>query len=99
MLFDVQVATEPDGTIISVVGDVDLASLPRLASALERTETPVRTIDLRSVDWFDPLCTGVLVAAALRTRRQGGSLLVVATGAVAEMLAETRLDSVLSVES
>ena len=99
MLFDVQVSTGPDGTVVSVVGDVDVASLPRLASALERAPAPVLAIDLRSVDWFDPLCIGVLVAADLRTRRQGESLQVRATGSVAEMLAETRLDSVLGVES
>jgi anti-anti-sigma factor len=99
MLFDVQVTTEPDCTVISVVGDVDLASLPRLASALEREPAAVLTIDLRSVDWFDPLCTGVLVAADARARRQGGSLKVRATGTVSDMLAETRLDSVLDVES
>ena len=99
MLFDVQVSSGSDGTVVSVVGDVDLASLPRLASALERAPAPVLVVDLRSVDWFDPLCTGVLVAADLRTRRQGASLQVRATGSVAEMLAETRLDSVIGVES
>ncbi len=99
MLFDVQVATDADATVVSVVGDVDLATLPRLAAVLDGVATSERIVDLRSVDWFDPLCLGVLLSADLRARRQGGSLVVRATGQVAELLAEARLDSVLQVDS
>lgn len=105
--------------MVTVIGDVDLASLPRLAATLEdlgtgepaatapgpgrpesdAARTAVRIVDLRSVDWFDPMCLGVLLSADLRARRQGASLVVRATGAVAGLLEETRLDSVLEIES
>jgi len=96
VLFDMQV-TDHDGTeVVTVVGDVDLAGLPRLHAALEsRAERVV--VDLRAVDWFDPVCLGVLLAANLRATRRGGSLTVVATAAVAEMLADTGVDQVLAV--
>lgn len=98
MLFDVQVTTAGSATVVTVIGDVDLASLPRLAAALDDYSTGDRVLDLRSVDWFDPICFGVLLTADLRARRQGGSLVVKAAGAVAALLEETRLDSVLEIE-
>ena len=79
-----------------MVGDVDLATLPRLASALDSLGGEV-TIDLRSVDFIDPVCLGALVAANLRAGRRGGSFTVVATGAVEAMLEESGLTRILTV--
>ena len=98
MLFDVQVTTRDSAEVISVIGDVDLATLPRMAAALDGATAEVVEVDLRSVDWFDPLCLGVLIAADLRVRRRGGALVVRADGQVADMLAESRVDTVLTVQ-
>ena len=84
--------------MISVIGDVDLATLPRMAAALDGATAEAVEVDLRSVDWFDPLCLGVLIAADLRVRRRGGALVVRADGQVADMLAESRVDTVLTVQ-
>lgn len=103
MLFDIQRRTEGDTEVVAVLGDVDLASLPRLATALgELGATPPseRTIiDLGGVDYLDPVCLGVLLAADLRVRRAGGVLTVLASGAVRSLLADSRLTEILEVRS
>lgn len=97
MLFDATV-TETDGRpTLRVVGDVDLASLPTLQSAVASLEGSGAVIDLSSVDFFDPVCLGVLLAADLRARRRGASVEVVADGNVARLMADTRLDEILAV--
>lgn len=88
--------------MVTVIGDVDLASLPRLASALgdlgdSRPNGDV-TLDLRGVDYIDPVCLGALVAADLRVRRAGGVMTVLARGAVRALLDETRLSEIITVE-
>jgi anti-sigma B factor antagonist len=97
VLFDVQVSDVHAVMVARVVGDVDLATLPQLQTALERLDGPEVAIDLRSVDWIDPICLGVLLAAALRARRRDGTLTVVAVDAVAELLAEIGLDRLITV--
>ncbi|MEZ5237745.1 MAG: STAS domain-containing protein [Microthrixaceae bacterium] len=96
MLFDVRSHEEGATTVVSVVGDVDLASLPRFAEALSATRGPT-TIDLTGVDFFDPVCLGVLVAADLRSRREGTALGVIVGAAVGSLLAEARLEGILKV--
>ncbi|MCO5318630.1 MAG: STAS domain-containing protein [Microthrixaceae bacterium] len=96
VLFDVRSHRDEGVEVVSVVGDVDLASLPQLASRLASLDGPVR-LELGSVDFFDPVCLGVLVAADLRARRHGSALEVVVSRRLGELLAETRLDEVLAV--
>lgn len=100
-MFDVQRRTVDSSEVLSVVGDVDLATLPELAAAITELLGPGRvgsvTLDLAGVDYIDPVCLGVLVNAGLRSRRAGGDLTVVASGPVRELLAETRLDEILAV--
>lgn len=86
-----------DRTVAAVVGDVDLSNLPQLTAALDGLEDPAGVVDLRSVEYFDPVCLGALVSADLRARRRGGTVAVLATGAVRELLAESRLDRALTV--
>lgn len=85
--------------VVSVVGDVDLATLPRLWTALERAEGPAVAVDLTSVSWFDPVCLGALVAAAMKVRRRSGRFTVLATGATAALLSESGLDGVFEVSA
>lgn len=97
MLFDVQVAERGGWEVLSVVGDVDLATLPRLWAAIEPLSAPRVSVDLRSVTWFDPVCSGALVAGAQRARRRAGRFVVLADSSVANLLADTRLDQVVDV--
>jgi anti-anti-sigma factor len=97
VLFDVQVAERGGWTVATVVGDVDLATLPRLWAALEPLGGPQLAIDMRGVAWFDPVCSGALVASAQRARRRGGRLVVVGGAPIAGLLVDTRLDQVLEV--
>ncbi len=99
VLFEIQVRTEGTTQVATVIGDVDLATLPRLCSALDGLDTTRCVVDLRSVDWIDPVCLGALIAMSLRTSRSGGELTVVASGSVRDLLAESGLDRVLQVSA
>ena len=98
MLFDVQVLQREGWTVLAVVGDVDLATLPALRQrSLEATGERV-VLDLSGVDHLDPLAFGVLHALALRAGRQGGSFAVVCPdGRPRDLLAETGLDRLIQV--
>jgi anti-anti-sigma factor len=97
VLFDVQVAERDGWEVATVVGDVDLATLPRLWAALEPLVSPNVAIDLQAVAWFDPVCSGALVASAQRARRRGGRLVVLGGTPVSSLLADTHLDQVIEV--
>ncbi len=97
MLFDVQTRPAGDSTTIAVVGDVDLSALPRLMAALDAVHDGPLHVDLRSVDWFDPVCLGVLLAADRKARRRGATMTVTASGAAADLLGECGLDRILEI--
>jgi anti-anti-sigma regulatory factor len=97
VLFDVQVGDRDGWQVASVVGDVDLSSLTRLLPPVGRLDGPRVAIDLTSVDFLDPVCLGVLVAAGLRARRRSARLVVVAAGDTAALLTESRIDQVVDV--
>lgn len=103
MLFDLQRRIVGDTEVWSVVGDLDLASLPRLATALGDLGSPEGnaevTLDLSGVDYIDPLCLGALLLADLRVRRSGGQLTVLTTPAVGAMLSEIRVSEILAIRS
>lgn len=102
MLFDLQRRTVGETEVVSVIGDLDVASLPRLVTALGDLGGPrpdgAVTLDLQGVDYMDPVCLGALVAADLRVRRAGGVMTVLAGEVVRALLAETRLSEILTVE-
>lgn len=86
--------------MVSVLGDLDLAALPRLTEELGHLrDTGKVTLDLEGVDYLDPVCLGALLAAELRTRRAGGSLDVLAGPEVRRLLRETRLDEIIEVRA
>ncbi len=98
MLFDVRVLRRGGWTVVSVVGDVDLATMPTLHQELSGAEGDRVALDLSGVDHLDPVTFGVLVAGALRAGRQGATFaVVVPPGRPRDLLAESRLDEVLTV--
>jgi anti-anti-sigma factor len=98
VLFDVRTTRVGERTVVSVVGDVDLSSLPGLRSELDRAEGAVVVLDLASVDHFDPLGFGVVLAGALRVRRRGAEFVVRCSGRPRELFAEAGVDRIVDVE-
>jgi anti-sigma B factor antagonist len=87
-------------TVLSVSGEVDLATLPRLADALTRTVGGPNTVvvDLDGVLVLDDAGLGLLLGAAGRARQAGGELSVVCSSpALREHLALTGFDRAVTV--
>lgn len=98
MLFDVRVLRRQGWSVVSVVGDVDLATMPTLHQQLGRVDGDRVALDLGGVDHVDPVTFGVLVSGALAAGRRGARFAVIApAGRPRELLAETRLDQVITV--
>lgn len=98
MLFDVRTRHQGDWTVVAVIGDVDLATIPALRQELDRAEGAAVALDLGGVDLFDPLAFGVVVAGSLRATRRGARFAVVCPpGRPRELFAESRLDRILDV--
>lgn len=98
MLFDVRTTRRGERTVVAVVGDVDLASLPGLVTELDRADGPVVVLDLSGVDHFDPLAFGVVLTASMRARRRGAEFVVVCAGRPRELFAESGVDRIVAVE-
>jgi len=98
VLFDVRTLEREGWTVVAVVGDIDLATLPALRQHLETTSGAQVAIDLSGVDHLDPIGFGIVIAGALRARRRGALFAVIAPeGRPRELLAETELDQILTV--
>jgi anti-anti-sigma factor len=90
--FSVVVHDSHDGTVISVAGELDVATAPELSRALATLEGDV-IVDLSRATFADPCGLHVLLAARaggcrLRVVRRGG-------GAVARLLALTGTEQLL----
>jgi anti-sigma B factor antagonist len=97
VIFGVDISAEADWTVVRARGEIDLATSPRLRSALVDAvgvEPRDLVIDLSSVDLIDSTGLGVLLGA-LRRARQGGARLVLSglSGQVREVFALTGLDA------
>jgi len=95
--FSISDATDPP--VMTVRGEVDLASAPKLAAAMselmDRGHTHV-AVDLGPVEFIDSSGLGVLVGALRRLREQGGDLVLrAASPAVVRILELTGLDGLL----
>ncbi len=82
-----------------VIGELDLATAPRLSEVLDEMAEPGRVIlvDLSDTEFMD--CSGLapLLAACERQRELGGDLFLEApSGAVSRVLECTELDDVLT---
>jgi anti-anti-sigma factor len=84
--------------VLSLDGDADLASLPKLHEQVRRfvSEHPGRqvVVDLDGLGYLDPVTVGVLVGARLQARATGGEVDVVCTSpSVAAVFTGSGLDA------
>jgi len=88
-----------DRTVVSVVGEVDIASAGALDAVLSEAIASGRThlvVDLEEVGFLDSTGLGVLVKSLKRTREAGGSLTVVTESErVLKVIRITGLDAVI----
>ena len=98
MLFDVRTQEREGWSVVSVIGEIDLATMPALRQHLEATTGERVALDLSDVDHLDPLGFGVVLAGALKARRRGALFAVICPdGRPRELLAESELDQILTV--
>jgi anti-anti-sigma factor len=96
MLFDVMEEERRGWSVVRVIGDVDLATMPTLHAALERRDPARVALDLAGATMLDPLALGVVIGAALRSSRRGGEFVVCCPeGAARNLFIETGLDRVM----
>jgi len=94
----VDVRDEPHATVLTVSGELDMASSPRLAEALDRLHPASRPLilDLAGLEFIDVTGLHVLLQARERTRQEGFQLTVVnASRAVRKLLKLTRTTELL----
>jgi anti-sigma B factor antagonist len=75
--FRVEVRAEDHATVITVSGELDLASSPALEEELERvaqSDAEVVVVDLRELEFMDSTGLSVLVRAHQRAAEQGRRL-------------------------
>lgn len=99
---DLQTRQTTVGTtpVLSLAGEVDLATLPRLADALTRLTSCDASVavDLDGVFVLDDAALGLVLGAAARSRRQGHNLVVVCNApGLRERLALTGFDRAVQV--
>jgi anti-anti-sigma factor len=89
-------------TVVTVVGDLDLASAPALRRALRRADdasSPDLVVDFSQVTFFDCAIVGVLVTALRTVQVQGGCLRMRGlTGGPQRLMDLCHLDGVICVE-
>ncbi len=95
--FHVESAEQPGATVVTVRGELDIASAPQLESTLALLAgTPLVVIDLQTLEFIDSTGLGVLVRAHHRAVEQGHRLgLVRASSQVKKLFNLTGLDSQL----
>jgi anti-sigma B factor antagonist len=102
-LVELKISTASQGghAVVSVYGEVDLYTAPRLQTelaALVRDGVSRLVVDLSGVEFCDSTGMNVLLSAMKRLREHGGSLeLAAPRSAVRRILQVTGLDTVFSV--
>ncbi len=79
-IFDSSVERGSGYAVVSVVGDVDVATAPLLRSRLEETleqTTPLVVVDLLGVTFIDSTALGVLIGALNRCGEEGAAMRLV----------------------
>ncbi len=100
MSFAVSAELRQDALVLTVNGEVDLATAPVLDAAIADAWTPPQPliIDATELPFMDSTGLGVLVKAALRARDEGGQIAMAAVGSrVHKVLAITGLDQHLAI--
>jgi anti-anti-sigma factor len=97
--FEVAVRAEARGTVVTVVGELDVASSEALERELAKLhEVALVVVDLRGLAFIDSTGLGVLVRAHQLAQEQGRRLgLVRSDGQVNRLLVLTGLDAELLV--
>lgn len=75
--FGVEVTTDDGLTVVSVRGEVDLYTAPKLREQLDEAvqgQTPNVVVDLAQLDFIDSTGLGVLVGALKQARASGGDV-------------------------
>jgi anti-sigma B factor antagonist len=90
-----------DLTVLTVAGEVDLYTAPRLKERLSELTGSGRSrlaVDLQGVEFMDSTGLGVLIGALKRCKEAGGTLALVGPREpVVKVLAITGLDKVFSI--
>lgn len=101
MDFGVVVASHGKWEVLTVTGEIDMATAPRFRQRLQsiiNVGARYVVLDLSGVDFVDSTGLGVLMGAAKRVRSAGGDIRLVMTGdRLAGLVELTRLDRVLDV--
>ncbi|MYG94899.1 MAG: STAS domain-containing protein [Acidimicrobiia bacterium] len=105
MDFNVVVASQNGWEVLSISGEIDMATAPQFRKQLLDTInaslptiTPKLVLNLTSVDFIDSTGLGVLLGATKRVRGAGGDIRLVQNNPrLAELLAMTRLDQIIDV--
>lgn len=99
MLFSIDVWSRAGWTVIAVVGELEMATAPRLRQAVVTEVSEGRAelvLDLQGVPFVDSTGLGVVVGALKRVRSQQGRLVVAGLVPRVRSLFElTRLDEII----
>lgn len=94
--FSISVDNRTGASVMSLTGELDLATAPQLTEALEclcGNDPPMITLDLSRLDFCDASGLSVFVATHQRQLARGGSLtLTNPNGSLRRLLAATGLD-------
>jgi anti-anti-sigma factor len=87
----VDARVEPDCTLLTVVGEIDISTSPDLSAAIEphvgRTGAPL-VVDLRGVSFMESTGLRVLLALERERARRGGPLAIVCPPGPARLICE-----------
>ena len=88
MLFGIDISERDDWVVVAARGDLDLATAPKVASALSQLPAGAQrvVVDLSGVDLVDPTGMGVLAGLRSRLHRTGGCLVLSCTGPLLDEL-------------
>ena len=99
MEFGVTVTSYEGWEVLTVTGEIDMATAPRFRQrllALIGGGAQNLVIDLSGVDYIDSTGLGVLMGGAKRVRSAGGDIRLVTSGSrLSDLIELTRLDRVL----
>lgn len=84
--FNVEISGDESATVLTVSGELDLATSPALEAELERASGGLVIIDLRGVSFMDSTGLSLLVKAQRRAKEARRRLAVVKGGAQVQRL-------------